>query len=118
MSLTSSIPIPANPRGLPASSFAATSPTATFSTSPRLATSPGGGSFGRSLKSFGAARQLHAFLPAAFPAFDEEEGVSTPRAGKIKILLLENISLEAANFLKNAGYEVSCCFFWQGGGVE
>jgi D-3-phosphoglycerate dehydrogenase len=74
-----------------------------------MSTSPGAaGSFGgRSLKAFGTARQLQAFLPAAFPAFPEEEGTATPRTGKIKILLLENISLEAAQFLKNAGYEVS-----------
>jgi D-3-phosphoglycerate dehydrogenase len=73
-----------------------------------MSTSPGAaGSFGgRSLKAFGTARQLQAFLPAAFPAFPEEEGTATPRTGKIKILLLENISLEAAQFLKNAGYEV------------
>ncbi|CAK9786574.1 putative d-3-phosphoglycerate dehydrogenase 2 [Cutaneotrichosporon oleaginosum] len=102
------IPIPSNPRGLPPSSFAGTSPTQTLSTSPRLSTSPGAaGSFGgRSLKAFGTARQLQAFLPAAFPAFPEEEGTATPRTGKIKILLLENISIEAAQFLKNAGYEV------------
>lgn len=104
-----SIPIPSNPRGLPQSTFVGTSPTQTLSTSPRMSTSPSAaGSFGgRSLKAFGTARQLHAFLPAAFPAFPEEEGTATPRTGKIKILLLENISLEAAQFLKNAGYEVS-----------
>ncbi|BEI79613.1 hypothetical protein CcaverHIS002_0101420 [Cutaneotrichosporon cavernicola] len=96
------IPIPSNPRGLVESAFSATSPTQHLSTSPGAAGSFGG----RSLKAFGSARQLHAFLPATFPAFPEEEGTATPRAGKIKILLLENISLEAAQFLKNAGYEV------------
>ncbi|GMK54434.1 hypothetical protein CspeluHIS016_0110200 [Cutaneotrichosporon spelunceum] len=96
------IPIPSNPRGLAESTFVGTSPTQHFSTSPGAAGSFGG----RSLQAFGTARQLQAFLPATFPAFPEEEGTATPRAGKIKILLLENISLEAAQFLKNAGYEV------------
>lgn len=102
-----SIPIPSNPRGLPASTFAG-SPTAILSTSPR---SPG--SLNRGLASFSNtsaalhnARHLQAFLPAAFPVPAEHEGTATPRTGTIKVLLLENISLEAAAFLKKAGYEV------------
>lgn len=80
-----------------------------LSSSPR---SPG--SLNRGLASFSNpaatnlqnARTLQAFLPTGFPVPLEEEGTATPRTGVIKVLLLENISLEAANFLKNAGYQV------------
>jgi D-3-phosphoglycerate dehydrogenase len=52
------------------------------------------------------ARQLQAFLPPAFP-ITEHKGVATPRQGSIKVLLLENISADAAESLKRAGYDVS-----------
>lgn len=99
-----SIPIPHNPRGMPASSYVSVSPQATLSSSPRNATSPPVGSFMGSLRN---ARQLQAFLPSAFPVDENEEGSATPRTGKMRVLLLENVSADAAQFLKNAGYEVS-----------
>jgi D-3-phosphoglycerate dehydrogenase len=81
------------------------SPNAGFSGSPRnLATSPSGSSFTSAART---ARQLQAFLPPAFPIPEGEEGTATPRTGAIKVLLLENISADAAAFLKRAGYEVS-----------
>jgi hypothetical protein len=116
-----SIPIPANTRGIPASSFGPLSPVATTGTSPLASyasygTSPQGpGSHNRqrstSSAAFGIARQLTAFLPADYPLDEEPEhegpnGGSAKKQGKVKVLLLENINLDAANFLKNAGYEV------------
>lgn len=56
------------------------------------------------------ARQLTAFLPADYPLREEEsERPNTPskRQGKTRMLLLENINLDAAEFLKKSGYEVS-----------
>jgi hypothetical protein len=51
---------------------------------------------------------LTAFLPPDYPLAEEPEGAATPkRQGKQKILLLENINLDAANYLKQAGFEVS-----------
>ncbi|RSH85204.1 D-3-phosphoglycerate dehydrogenase 2 [Saitozyma podzolica] len=115
------IPIPANTRGIPASSFGPLSPVATTGTSPLASyasygTSPQGpGSHNRqrstSSAAFGIARQLTAFLPADYPLDEEPEhegpnGGSAKKQGKVKVLLLENINLDAANFLKNAGYEV------------
>ncbi|WOO78805.1 D-3-phosphoglycerate dehydrogenase 2 [Vanrija pseudolonga] len=104
------IPIPTNPRGVPESAFS-TSPTANtgaLSTSPRLATSPSA-SLGSSFadRHQRNVRTLHAYLPNSFPVPEEDEGVATPtRQGKVKLLLVENISLDAANFLKKQGYEV------------
>jgi D-3-phosphoglycerate dehydrogenase len=58
------------------------------------------------------ARQLTAFLPPDFPLQEEpSEGDVTPgkrRKGKMRILLLENINVDAADFLKASGFEVSC----------
>jgi D-3-phosphoglycerate dehydrogenase len=53
------------------------------------------------------ARQLTAFLPSNYSLAEEDEGVPTAkRQGKQRILLLENINLDAADFLKKAGFEV------------
>ncbi|EJT47887.1 d-3-phosphoglycerate dehydrogenase 2 [Trichosporon asahii var. asahii CBS 8904] len=101
------IPIPTNPSGI--ASMAGQSPSAQFSTSPRLATSPGGTALGRSFQQAAAAnaRQLTAFLPPTYPIPEGDEGTATPtRQGKVRILLLENINIDAANFLKAQGYEV------------
>ncbi|KAL7422708.1 D-3-phosphoglycerate dehydrogenase 2 [Cryptotrichosporon argae] len=107
------IPIPTNTRGLPPLSFGPTSPAAVagLSTSPRMSVSPQQGSFAgsvgaraRSLSSLAAARQLTAFLPAAYPLVEEAE--ETQRHGQLKVLLLENINVDAAEALKRAGYEV------------
>jgi len=120
MKLTCSIPIPANTRGVPVSSYGPSSPTATatFSTSPRntfaggaaaFSTSPGSHSRPRSLTANinQMARQLTAFLPSNYSLAEEDEGVATPkRQGKQRILLLENINLDAADFLKKSGFEV------------
>ncbi|KAK1923061.1 putative d-3-phosphoglycerate dehydrogenase 2 [Papiliotrema laurentii] len=111
------IPIPANTRGIPPSSYGPTSPSATLSTSPRatftdrgsFGTSPGSHSRTRSASGVvnSIARTLTAFLPPDYPLAEEPEGAATPkRQGKQKILLLENINLDAANYLKQAGFEV------------
>lgn len=116
LQLTRSIPIPANTRGVPESSYGPTSPQAVLSTSPR-ATLQTPGSFAGSIgtspgshfrhRSATLARQLTAFLPPDYPLAEEPEGVATPkRQGKQKILLLENINLDAANTLKQQGFEV------------
>ncbi|KAK8850440.1 phosphoglycerate dehydrogenase [Kwoniella newhampshirensis] len=107
----SSIPIPANTRGIPASSFgpqspgAGTSPrgySASFSTSPS-ASHLRGNSLGSAFH--GIARQLTAFLPPNYTLSEEPED-QEKRQGTTKILLLENINLDAAEFLKKQGYEV------------
>ncbi|ORX41068.1 hypothetical protein BD324DRAFT_586233 [Kockovaella imperatae] len=103
------IPIPVNPRGVPQSSYGPTSPT--LSTSPRntFSVSPGSHTRQRSLSSLatpGVARQLTAFLPADYPLAEEEDGPGDKRQGKQRILLLENINLDAAEYLKKAGFEV------------
>ncbi|KAK4687704.1 hypothetical protein P7C73_g2410, partial [Tremellales sp. Uapishka_1] len=110
------IPIPANTRGIPASSFSGPlSPSAQLSTSPRgvatsFSSSPNAGSFRARGNSVGTpysiVRQLQAFLPPAYPLAEESEEDAGKRHGKIKVLLLENINVDAANFLKKAGYEV------------
>ena len=51
-------------------------------------------------------RQLTAFLPAAFPASGSAAEQDGKKHGTIKILLLENISQDAASYLRNQGYEV------------
>ncbi|WWC65138.1 phosphoglycerate dehydrogenase [Kwoniella dejecticola CBS 10117] len=110
------IPIPTNTRGLPISSYGAQSPpassniAASFGTSPRAAysTSPSTsshvrGASGSLTNAFsGMARQLTAFLPKTYPLEEEPE----KRQGTTKVLLLENINLDAAEFLKNQGFEV------------
>lgn len=52
-------------------------------------------------------RQLTAFLPAAFPASGTASEQDGKRHGTVKILLLENISQDAAQYLRNQGYQVS-----------
>ncbi|WVF67993.1 phosphoglycerate dehydrogenase [Kwoniella sp. CBS 6097] len=106
------IPIPANTRGVPVSSYGGPqSPTGATGTSPRtfstsFSTSPNASSHmrGASVGSVfhGMARQLTAFLPPTYPLEEEPE----KRQGKTKVLLLENINLDAAQFLKNQGFEV------------
>ncbi|KAI9633585.1 uncharacterized protein MKK02DRAFT_38243 [Dioszegia hungarica] len=111
------IPIPANTRGMHPSSFGPASPLQTLGTSPHHAysTSPKQGSpFSQRARSASGAmpaiaRQLTAFLPADYPLREEEsERPNTPskRQGKTRMLLLENINLDAAEFLKKSGYEV------------
>lgn len=112
---TCSIPIPANTRGVPASSYGPTSPSNAAGTSPlaSFSTSPQTGSQGRSRGTSGGvlhsfARQLTAFLPNTYPVAeqDEDEEAKAKRHGKLKILLLENINVDASDFLKKQGYEV------------
>lgn len=116
---------------MPASAYGQLSPSANVSTSPlanyaafstsphhgNAATTPGSHGRGRSLSStnnnLNVARQLTNFLPPTYPLAeeDESEGPNGPsglnkRQGKTKILLLENINLEAAEFLRRSGYEV------------
>lgn len=106
--LTGSIPIPANTRGVPQSSYGPTSPQ--LSTSPRNTFSISPGSHGRqrstSLLGNNIARQLTAFFPADYP-LHEENGVGQKRQGKQRILLLENINVDAAEYLKKSGFDVS-----------
>jgi len=53
------------------------------------------------------ARQLTAFLPPDYPLAETEEGAATPkRQGRQRILLLENINQDAAESLKQSGFEV------------
>lgn len=105
--LLSSIPIPANTRGIPVSSFAPHSPPT--GTSPRtssfsFSTSPSTSYLRNASGVFqGIARQLTAFLPPDYPTEEDHE----KRQGKTKVLLLENVNLDAAEYLKNQGYEVS-----------
>lgn len=86
------------------------SPAAAYSTSPPQANFLGSS---RQRSSSGnihtIARQLTAFLPPDYPIREENEGSQTPshRQGKVRLLLVENINLDAAEFLKKAGYEVS-----------
>lgn len=102
-----SIPIPANTRGIPVSSFAPHSPPT--GTSPRtssfsFSTSPSTSYLRNASGAFqGIARQLTAFLPPDYPTQEGHE----KRQGKTKVLLLENINLDAADYLKSQGYEVS-----------
>ena len=106
--VTCSIPIPANTRGVPQSSYGPTSPQ--LSTSPRntFSVSPGSHGRQRSTSSFGhnIARQLTAFFPADYP-LNEENGAGQRRQGKQRILLLENINQDAAEYLKKSGFDVS-----------
>lgn len=116
---TPSIPIPANTKGVPASSYgptspsAGTSPLASFgahSTSPQNASYLSGSgrkSSGNVFQSF--ARQLTAFLPNTYPIGEQDEDAEAKakRHGKLRILLLENINVDASDFLKKQGYEVS-----------
>ncbi|OXH41221.1 phosphoglycerate dehydrogenase [Cryptococcus neoformans] len=100
------IPIPANTRGIPVSSFAPHSPPT--GTSPRtssfsFSTSPSTSYLRNASGAFqGIARQLTAFLPPDYPTQEGHE----KRQGKTKVLLLENINLDAADYLKSQGYEV------------
>jgi hypothetical protein len=55
------------------------------------------------------ARALHAFLPPTFPA--GEAGEKHQQKGALRVLLLENISLEARDSLVAAGYEVRLSSF-------
>lgn len=102
-----SIPIPANTRGIPVSSFAPHSPPT--GTSPRtssfsFSTSPSTSYLRNASGVFqGIARQLTAFLPPDYPTEEDHE----KRQGKTKVLLLENVNLDAAEYLKSQGYEVS-----------
>ncbi|ORY29619.1 hypothetical protein BCR39DRAFT_531217 [Naematelia encephala] len=110
------IPIPANTRGVPPSSYGPSSPTATVGSSPlrsfatSFSTSPQGGHTRQRSASTLIARQLTAFLPADYPVTvaEEDAGGDTrgKRHGKIRILLLENINLDAAESLKSNGFEV------------
>lgn len=116
---THSIPIPSNPRGMPQSSYGATSPGAgtsplasfgAHSTSPQnaslLSGSQGRKTSGNVFQSF--ARQLTAFLPNTYPLAEQDENgeAKAKRHGKLRILLLENINVDASDFLKKQGYEV------------
>lgn len=65
-----------------------------LSTSPRA---------GRTGPANAAARLLHAFLPSNIPSSTTTEGEKT---GQIRILLLENISQDAAQYLRDQGYHV------------
>ena len=116
--LTHSIPIPSNTRGVPESSYgtspqASTSPLASFgghSTSPQNPTFLSGSgrkNTGNVFQSF--ARQLTAFLPNTYPIGEQDEDAEAKakRHGKLRILLLENINVDASDFLKKQGYEVS-----------
>lgn len=102
-----SIPIPANTRGIPVSSFVPHSPPT--GTSPRtssfsFSTSPSTSYLRNASGVFqGIARQLTAFLPPDYPTEEDHE----KRQGKTKVLLLENVNLDAAEYLKSQGYEVS-----------
>lgn len=49
-------------------------------------------------------RPLRAFLPANLPT--NSSSTSAEKAGQLKILLLENVSQEAAKFLQSQGYHV------------
>ncbi|KAJ9123688.1 hypothetical protein QFC24_003459 [Naganishia onofrii] len=51
-------------------------------------------------------RQLTAFLPPAFPASGSVAEQDGKKHGNVKVLLLENISQDAAQYLRNQGYEV------------
>ena len=55
------------------------------------------------------ARQLTAFLPNTYPIGEQDEDAEAKakRHGKLRILLLENINVDASDFLKKQGYEVS-----------
>ena len=114
-----SIPIPPNTRGVPQTSYGAISPSAVgtspinhpnFAASYASSTSPGTSVRGRGNSvgmHYSIARQLTAFLPADYPVAEEDAGVANgKRQGKIRVLLLENINLDAAEFLKKSGYEV------------
>ncbi|KGB75319.1 phosphoglycerate dehydrogenase [Cryptococcus deuterogattii 99/473] len=100
------IPIPANTRGIPVSSFVPHSPPT--GTSPRtssfsFSTSPSTSYLRNASGVFqGIARQLTAFLPPDYPTEEDHE----KRQGKTKVLLLENVNLDAAEYLKSQGYEV------------
>ncbi|TYJ55663.1 phosphoglycerate dehydrogenase [Cryptococcus floricola] len=101
----SNIPIPANTRGIPQTSFSPQSPPSGASPIKKFSTSPSGShmrgtSIGGAFHGF--ARQLTAFLPPSYPTEQGHE----KRQGKTRILLLENINTDAANFLKAQGYEV------------
>ena len=107
-----SIAIPTNTRGFVPASLVATSPG--LSTSPRatlnassFGTSPNAHTRSTSGAFHGIARQLTAFLPPEYPLAEEGEAHSAlKRQGKQKILLLENINLDAAKYLKEQGFEV------------
>ncbi|WVO17460.1 phosphoglycerate dehydrogenase [Cryptococcus depauperatus] len=97
------IPIPANTRGI--SAYSQSPPTgsspralSTFSTSPAASylRNQTSGTFA------GIARQLTAFLPSDYPTEQGHE----KRQSKARILLLENINVDAADYLKQQGYEV------------
>ncbi|WVW80936.1 phosphoglycerate dehydrogenase [Kwoniella bestiolae CBS 10118] len=105
------IPIPTNTRGIPTTSFGAQSPpsstaagglSGSFSTSPSASSHMRAGSASVGSVFHGMARQLTAFLPVTYPLEEEPE----KRQGKTKVLLLENINLDAAQFLKDQGFEV------------
>lgn len=51
-----------------------------------------------------AIRPLRAFLPANIPT--PSSASSAEKAGQLKILLLENVSQEAAKYLQSQGYHV------------
>lgn len=55
------------------------------------------------------ARQLTAFLPNTYPVAEQDENgeAKAKRHGKLRIMLLENINVDAADYLKKQGYEVS-----------
>ena len=58
------------------------------------------------------ARQLTAFLPADYPLAEESPNGEAhgKRQGKLKVLLLENINVDAANYLKASGFQVGRAF--------
>lgn len=66
--------------------------------------SPSTSTRGRSGSTLTFARQLTAFLPSTYPLNEESE--ENKKHGTIKVLLLENINVDAAEFLKKQGYEV------------
>jgi D-3-phosphoglycerate dehydrogenase len=49
-------------------------------------------------------------LPNTYPIGEQDEDAEAKakRHGKLRILLLENINVDASDFLKKQGYEVSC----------
>lgn len=51
---------------------------------------------------------MTAFLPNTYPIGEQDEDAEAKakRHGKLRILLLENINVDASDFLKKQGYEV------------
>lgn len=105
----SSIPIPPNTKNFdrnvaaspPSHSYLASSPSATFTL--QNAISPSNSFAHTRTATQPIARALHAFLPSTFP---EDTAKESEKHGQVRILLLENISQDAAQSLRNQGYHV------------